>query len=106
MKEFELKYGCNPNQKPSRIYMEDELVELVGVCDINEERAIAASKKFGVPYYLDAQTMLDELKPDLVSVCTGGYEYCSDKNCRPCFGRRNQSPGSYRCTEQRYCKER
>ena len=27
MKEFELKYGCNPNQKPSRIYMEngDEL---------------------------------------------------------------------------------
>ncbi len=23
MKEFELKYGCNPNQKPSRIYMED-----------------------------------------------------------------------------------
>ena len=23
MTEFELKYGCNPNQKPSRIYMED-----------------------------------------------------------------------------------
>ena len=23
MKEMELKYGCNPNQKPSRIYMED-----------------------------------------------------------------------------------
>jgi phosphoribosylaminoimidazolecarboxamide formyltransferase / IMP cyclohydrolase len=23
MKEFELKYGCNPNQKPSRIYRED-----------------------------------------------------------------------------------
>ena len=23
MKEFELKYGCNPNQKPSRIFMED-----------------------------------------------------------------------------------
>lgn len=23
MKEFELKYGCNPNQKPSMIYMED-----------------------------------------------------------------------------------
>ena len=21
MKELELKYGCNPNQKPSRIYM-------------------------------------------------------------------------------------
>ena len=23
MKEFELKYGCNPNQKPARIYMSD-----------------------------------------------------------------------------------
>lgn len=23
MKEFELKYGCNPNQKPSKIFMED-----------------------------------------------------------------------------------
>ena len=23
MKELELKYGCNPNQKPSRIYMKD-----------------------------------------------------------------------------------
>jgi len=24
MKEFELKYGCNPNQKPARIYMEND----------------------------------------------------------------------------------
>ena len=23
MKEFSLKYGCNPNQKPARIYMQD-----------------------------------------------------------------------------------
>ena len=23
MKEFELKYGCNPNQKPARIYMDN-----------------------------------------------------------------------------------
>ncbi|MCD8311537.1 MAG: phosphoribosylaminoimidazolecarboxamide formyltransferase, partial [Firmicutes bacterium] len=23
MNEFSLKYGCNPNQKPARIYMED-----------------------------------------------------------------------------------
>ena len=23
MKEFELKYGCNPNQKPASIYMAD-----------------------------------------------------------------------------------
>ena len=33
MKEFELKYGCNPNQKPAKIYMQDgsELpVEILG----------------------------------------------------------------------------
>ena len=23
MKEFELKYGCNPNQKPAKIFMEN-----------------------------------------------------------------------------------
>ena len=23
MNEFELKYGCNPNQKPAKIFMED-----------------------------------------------------------------------------------
>ena len=23
MKEFELKYGCNPNQKPAKIFMHD-----------------------------------------------------------------------------------
>ena len=25
MKEFELKYGCNPNQKPARIFMDKEM---------------------------------------------------------------------------------
>ena len=23
MKEFELKYGCNPNQKPAKLYVHD-----------------------------------------------------------------------------------
>ena len=31
----------------SRIYLEDELVELVGVCDINEERAVAELRAVG-----------------------------------------------------------
>lgn len=60
------------------IYKENPAVELVGVCDIIKERAEAAGKRLGVPWYLDAQEMLDELKPDLCSVATGGYEYASD----------------------------
>ncbi len=60
------------------IYAEDELVKLVGLCDLRKDRAEAASRRLGAPYWLDAPTMLKELKPDLVSVCTGGYEYSSD----------------------------
>jgi predicted dehydrogenase len=53
-------------------------VELAGVCDRQSERAIAAGTKYGVPHFLDAQVMLDTIKPDLVSVSTGGFEYASD----------------------------
>ena len=61
-----------------RIYKQEPLVELVGVCDKRIDRAQSASETYSVPYFLDAQEMLNTLKPDLVSVCTGGYEYCSD----------------------------
>jgi len=57
-------------------------VELVGVCDIIRERAEAAGKEFNVPWFLDAQEMLTQLKPDVVSVATGGVEYGSD-HCKP-----------------------
>ncbi|MBR3692253.1 MAG: Gfo/Idh/MocA family oxidoreductase [Clostridia bacterium] len=71
--------GLGPiGNRHASIYAEDELVDLVGLCDIQRDRAEAAGKRFGVPYYLDAPTMLKELKPDIVSVCTGGYEYSSD----------------------------
>ena len=32
MKELELKYGCNPNQKPSRIYMENGMLPIKVLC--------------------------------------------------------------------------
>ena len=32
MKEFELKYGCNPNQKPARIYMENGELPIEILC--------------------------------------------------------------------------
>ena len=37
------------------IHKESGLAELVGVCDITEERARAAGELLGVPWYLDAQ---------------------------------------------------
>lgn len=62
----------------SDIYGNDELVELVGVCDIIEERARCAGERHGVPWFTDAQTMLSELSPDICSITTGGFEYSSD----------------------------
>jgi predicted dehydrogenase len=59
-------------------YQRDPLAELVGVCDIIKERADAAASRLGVKAYYDAEVMLRELKPDLCSVATGGYEYGSD----------------------------
>lgn len=60
------------------LYREDALAELVGVCDIRKDRADAAAKRLGVPAFHDAQKMLADLAPDLVSVATGGVEYGSD----------------------------
>jgi len=48
-----------------------EDVEIVGVADSIEERAQQTAKIQGVPHaYGNWQTMLDELKPDIVAVCT------------------------------------
>lgn len=60
------------------MYKGDALAELVGVCDVRHDRADAAAARLGVPRFYDAQKMLDALKPDIVSVTTGGYEYGSD----------------------------
>jgi predicted dehydrogenase len=71
--------GLGPiGNRHSDNYVKDELSQLVGVCDINRERADAAAARLGVPAFYDAPTLLSELNPDSVSVATGGYEYGSD----------------------------
>jgi predicted dehydrogenase len=71
--------GLGPiGNRHADIYQADELCKLVGVCDILADRADAAAARLGVPAFYDAPTMLAELKPDVVSVATGGYEYGSD----------------------------
>lgn len=59
-------------------YSQCENAQLVAVCDKNRERASAASLKYGVPCFTDAAEMLREMKPDICSIATGGYEYSSD----------------------------
>ena len=60
------------------IYKGDALADLAGVCDRNEERARAGGERLGVPWFRAVDAMLDEIKPDVCSIATGGFEYCSD----------------------------
>ena len=62
----------------ARIYKMTEGVELAGVCDIDRARAREAGANHETACFFDVQEMLDRVKPDLVSVTTGGYEYSSD----------------------------
>ncbi len=62
----------------ANIYQNDPITELVGVCDIDINRAKAASENLNVPWFASAEDMLNALSPDLCSVATGGYEYSSD----------------------------
>ncbi|MCC6729480.1 MAG: Gfo/Idh/MocA family oxidoreductase [Chthonomonadales bacterium] len=52
--------------------------ELVGICDLRDDRERAAAERLGVPGFASAETMLERLRPDVVSVATGGIEYGSD----------------------------
>ena len=71
--------GMGPiGNRHADIYREDDLAELVGVCDLLKERADAAAARLGVPAFYNAPAMLAALQPDVVSVATGGYEYGSD----------------------------
>jgi predicted dehydrogenase len=62
----------------SRVYAASPLAQVVGVCDIQKDRADAAASRLGVPAFYDAAKMLEALKPDVVSVTTCGLEYGGD----------------------------
>ena len=71
--------GMGPiGNRHADIYRESPLAELAGVCDIRKDRAETAGKRLGVPHFPDAPALLTTLKPDIVSVATGGFEYGSD----------------------------
>lgn len=56
-------------------YKEDDLADVVGVCDVVKERADAAAEKFGVKAYYSLKDMIEN-EPDLrvVDIATGGID--------------------------------
>ena len=71
--------GLGPiGNRHAKLYRQDPLAELVGLCDVIKERADQAARDYQAPAFYDVETMLRELAPDVVSVTTGGYENSSD----------------------------
>jgi len=58
----------------ARAHAADDLSDLMAVCDVVEERADEAAKKYGVPAYYSLRDMLRNEDLDVVDVTTGGYE--------------------------------
>lgn len=44
--------------------------KLIGVCDTDKNRAKTAGETNNVPYFTDLQEMINEIKPDILSICT------------------------------------
>ena len=56
-------------------HKDDDLADLVAVCDVVQERADKLAEKVGVKAYYTLPDMLDaHPELDIVDVCTGGYE--------------------------------
>ncbi len=53
----------------ARVYWELPGVELVGVADRNETAATSIASRFNTKAYKDYRQMLDELRPDVVTIC-------------------------------------
>ena len=71
--------GVGPiGNRHAAIYRELDGCELVGVCDLLQDRAEAAAAAHGVPWFTDLGQMLSSAAPTMISVATGGEEYGSD----------------------------
>jgi len=56
-------------------YKNDELADLIAVCDITKEKADAAAERFGVKAFYSLKDMLSAFPEiDIVSVTTSGYD--------------------------------
>ena len=56
-------------------------VEVSAVCDVNPDAAKMAADEFQIPsWYTDAGTMLEEVRPDAVSICVPNKVHC-DMTC-------------------------
>jgi predicted dehydrogenase len=71
--------GLGPiGNRHAHLYDEMDNAELVAVCDVDRERADAATQSYGARAFYSVPAMLAAVELDMVSVTTGGVEYGSD----------------------------
>ena len=59
----------------ARVYAEMPEVELTGVADANQQAAEAVGHRYATPAYIDYRRMLDETRPDAVTVAVPTVEH-------------------------------
>lgn len=64
----------NIGKHHTRFYHENKNVELVAVCDLNEQLANAVANEYHAKSYTDLTKLLEENEIDVVSIATGGEE--------------------------------
>jgi predicted dehydrogenase len=50
-------------------------IDLVGVCDTDADRAAAAGRRYGVPWFTGHRELLDAVRPQVVHVCTPHHQH-------------------------------
>jgi len=74
--------GCGRiSQRHVQVLTQMPDFRLVAVCDVNADRAKATAEPLGIPFYLDALEMVQQEKPDIVSILT-------DSGLHPIIGSR------------------
>ena len=69
--------GCgNIGKRHIAVIDSQENAELVAICDIDEQKCKEQSALYEVPYYLDYDELLKNIKSDVISICTPHGLHC------------------------------
>lgn len=63
--------GCGRiSKKHFEVIEQSRDFKLVGVCDIDKDKAVSAGTKYSVPHFFDLNIMLDKCDMDIIAICT------------------------------------
>jgi predicted dehydrogenase len=68
--DFDGYPGVTPTYSHAGAYTACEQTELVAVCDIDSVKVRGCAEKWNTKGYLDVQLMLDDARPNIVSICS------------------------------------